>query len=272
MRNRPLDPLWLARLQARASQPPARERVPFYLGRALVGSVEPDFLDQVASTATRPPQVMLRREIDGDGLCWRLHGEAAAALDWLAQALRALGLAGVWRDEPLGVADAQGRRVGCIERAAVRPLGIATQAVHLVGTAAQGGIWVQQRALTKANDPGLWDTLMGGMVSSAETLDTALQRETWEEAGLRLQELNGLACRGRLSVARPCPDGGAAGYLREQTDWFTATLPAGLSPVNQDGEVAQFVLLPADELVCWLERDRFTVEAALILVAALGLN
>jgi len=28
-------------------------------------------------------------------------------------------------------------------------------------------IWVQQRALDKANDPGLWDTLMGGMVSAA---------------------------------------------------------------------------------------------------------
>jgi hypothetical protein len=39
---------------------------------------------------------------------------------------------------------------------------------------------VQQRALDKANDPGLWDTLMGGMVSAADTVATALARETWE--------------------------------------------------------------------------------------------
>jgi len=42
----------------------------------------------------------------------------------------------------------------------VRTLGIATQAVHLVGTTPGGSVWVQQRAFDKAVDPGLWDTLM----------------------------------------------------------------------------------------------------------------
>ena len=51
----------------------------------------------------------------------------------------------VWRNELLSVNDASGRSVAMIERAAVRPLGIATRAVHLVGWAEQGGVWVQQR-------------------------------------------------------------------------------------------------------------------------------
>lgn len=272
MRTLLLDSLWLARLKARANQPPAHDRVPLYVGAFQVGSVEPDFLDQVLSNATRPCPMEWRRENRHGGVCWRLIGEPTEAMAVLANALRASGLAGVWRNEQLGVVDLHGQRVGSIERAAVRLLGITTHAAHLVGEAPDGRIWVQQRALDKANDPGLWDTLVGGMVASAESMATALRRETWEEAGLHLHELDAVAHRGRLTVSRPSAEGHGAGYLHEHVDWFSATVPDGLTPVNQDGEVAQFVLLSQDELMVWLAQDKFTVEAALVLVAALGLN
>ena len=45
--------------------------------------------------------------------------------------------------------------------------------VHLVGRHSDGRFWVQQRAHDKPNDPGMWDTLMGGMVSAADSLPTA---------------------------------------------------------------------------------------------------
>ena len=268
----PLNPLWLARLQERANQAPVRDRVPFYVGPLRVGSIEPDFLGQDLLAATSSLHVLLHRDTHDEGICWRLSGEPTTAMNRLAQALRTLGLAGAWRNEQLAVTDPQGERVGSIERAAVRPLGITTHAVHLVGTSPDGRVWVQQRALNKANDPGLWDTLIGGMVSSVDTTETALKRETWEEAGLDLAELECVAHRGRISFARPSTDGCGAGYLQEQIDWFTATVPGCLNPVNQDGEVTQFVLLSKDELVFWLEQDLFTVEAALILVVALELN
>ena len=268
----PLNPLWLARLQERANQAPVRDRVPFYVGPLRVGSIEPDFLGQDLLAATSSLHVILHRETRHGGVCWRLIGQPTEAMAVLANALRASGLAGVWRNEQLGVVDLHGQQVGSIERAAVRPLGITTHAAHLVGDAPDGRIWVQQRALDKANDPGLWDTLTGGMVSSVDTTETALKRETWEEAGLDLAELECVAHRGRISFARPSTDGCGAGYLQEQIDWFTATVPGCLNPVNQDGEVMQFVLLSKDELVFWLEQDLFTVEAALILVVALGLN
>lgn len=272
MINRPLDPIWLARLQGRANQPPLRDRVPLYVGPALVGSVEPDFLDQILSNATCPSPMDLHRETRHGDICWRLLGEPTEAMALLANALRNSGLAGVWRNEHLGVTDLLGKQVGSIERAAVRPLGITTHAVHLVGESPDGRIWVQQRALDKANDPGLWDTLVGGMVASADTRATALKRETWEEAGLHLHGLDAVTHRGRITVSRPSADGRGAGYLQEHVDWFTATIPGCLNPVNQDGEVAQFALLSQDELVLWLAQDLFTVEAALVLVAALGLN
>jgi 8-oxo-dGTP pyrophosphatase MutT (NUDIX family) len=238
----------------------------------MVGSVERNFLEQVVSSATRSSQWELRQETHSEGMVWRLFGEPTKAMAMLANVLHDSGLTGVWRDEQLGVTDLQGKPVGSIERAAVRPLGITTHAVHLVGKSPDGRIWVQQRALTKANDPGLWDTLVGGMVSFVDTTETALKRETWEEAGLNLEELDAVTHGGRLTVSRPCSDGGGSGYFKENIDWFTASVPSGLNPVNQDSEVAQFVLISQEKLVLWLEQDLFTVEAALVLIAALGLD
>jgi 8-oxo-dGTP pyrophosphatase MutT (NUDIX family) len=153
----------------------------------------------------------------------------------------------------------------------VRPLGIATLAVHLVGQTTDGRYWVQQRALNKPNDPGQWDTLMGGMVSAEDTVDTALERETWEEAGLHPAELKSLRYGGRQSNCRPSSDG-AAGYMQEFIEWYVATVPDGLMPVNQDGEVAQFVLMDAAQLLRAMEDGEFTTEASLIMASVLGLG
>jgi 8-oxo-dGTP pyrophosphatase MutT (NUDIX family) len=140
--------------------------------------------------------------------------------------------------------------------------------VHLAAKAPDGRHWVQQRALTKPNDPGLWDTLMGGMVPASDTLEQALKRETWEEAGLRLDQLEGLAWGGRLTTRRPAGDGGGAGYVVEHIDWYRCVVPPGVVPANQDGEVEEFRLMDAHEVARRLVRDEFTTEAALILVAA----
>ncbi len=266
---------WLRALRAQALQPPLRPRVPLWAGTALVGSVEPDFLEKIG------------RHGNLDGLCllstiehsteagttpgWRLQGDVTAGLNRLAAALRAAGLAGAWRHEQLAVCDASGVRVGTVERAAVRPLGIATLGVHLVGQSPDGRFWVQQRAFDKANDPGKWDTLMGGMVSSNDTVETALARETWEEAGLHIADLEGLRYGGRLTTQRPASDGGGAGYVVENIDWYVCTVPEGVEPVNQDGEVAQFFLMDPAQLLEALQGGAFTLEAALILAHVMGL-
>ena len=142
------------------------------------------------------------------------------------------------------------------------------------GRSPDGRIWVQQRALDKANDPGLWDTLMGGMVSAQDTVETALARETWEEAGLHLDALGAVQRGGSFTVRRPTGepdnDNDGMGYMVEETDWFECIVPEGIVPVNQDGEVAQFLLLEPDELATRLHRDEFTLEAALVLQATLG--
>ncbi|WP_295957149.1 NUDIX domain-containing protein [Rhodoferax sp.] len=265
-------PPWLAQLRADADQPPLRPRAPLWAGRAQVGSVEPEFIRKIE--LQRIPylhRLLLKIEQNGKA-GWQLQGDPTNSLAHLAHALRDAGLAAAWRDEQLAVSDAEGQAFATVERAVVRALGITTHAVHLVGAAPDGRVWVQQRALTKPNDPGLWDTLVGGMVSAADNLDTALERETWEEAGLRLPTLQALRPGGQLTTRRPSTDSGGAGYVVEHIHWYACTLPAGLEPQNQDGEVQGFALLTPALLVQQLEEGAFTDDAALILAGYLGLG
>lgn len=251
------------------------------------------------------------------------------ALDALAQALREVGACMAWRDEAIGVHAWEGRDfaptpVASIERAAVRALGIATQAVHLVGYVGELPnntefplninkstlsaykniqIWLQQRSLNKSTHPGQWDTLMGGMCAAddAQALVThaadaqafalalrpylgSLARETWEEAGLRLDQLQALRHGGHIDIAcaagahepsqatacGQCPPAQDIGWVRERIHWAAAQLPTHISPQNRDGEVAQFALLSVDEVLQRIARSQCTPEATLVLAAFLG--
>jgi len=258
------DAQWLAALQARADQPPEVPRQPLWAGAARIGSVEPGVVQ-----ALLPGLAAVLVAVEHDGQAgWQVAGPLTAALERVALALRDAGLAGAWRHEQLVVTDNLGNRLGTVERAAVRPLGIATHAVHLAGRHPDGRHWVQRRALDKPNDPGMWDTLMGGMVPAADTLHAALARETHEEAGLALAQLQGLRHGGRVAIRRPSGGGGAAGgYTVEQIDWFQCTVPDGVVPVNQDGEVDEFRLMTGQEVLQGMQRNAFTLEAALVLCA-----
>ena len=261
---------WLKTLVAEANQSPALARVPFYVQNMKIGSVEPIF---VRHLALQPNQIAHKQLLKEEQSGWHLmlgESDVTSALNQLAGVLRDAGLAGAWRNELLAVRDEAGVQIGTIERGAVRSFGIATLAVHLVGQTQDGRFWVQQRALNKPNDPGKWDTLMGGMVSAGDTVETALARETWEEAGLHIAELQNLRYGGRQSNCRPSSNG-TAGYMQEFIEWYVANVPDGLTPVNQDGEVAQFVLMDEAQLLAAMQRGEFTLEAALMMAATMNL-
>jgi 8-oxo-dGTP pyrophosphatase MutT (NUDIX family) len=249
---------WLARARAAAQAAPLRPRDPLHLEldrrTALVGSIEPATAERIAAAG-----LPIARARGG----WRIAAPAEASLATIAAGLRDAGLAGAWRGELLAVVDEDERAVAAVERSVVRVLGLTTFAVHLVGFAADGRIWVQQRAFDKATDPGRWDTLMGGQVAAGETVETTLARETWEEAGLDVATLLELRRGERISFRRPV----AEGYLVEHVDVFTARLPAGIEPSNRDGEVARFDCLDAGALATRLAAQDFTLEATLILAA-----
>jgi len=57
--------------------------------------------------------------------------------------------------------------------------------VHLHVITPQHTLLLQKRPLSKAIQPGKWDTAVGGHISAGEDLETALKRETYEEIGLK---------------------------------------------------------------------------------------
>lgn len=252
-----LHPDWQRALHERALRPPAAPRIPLRLraGGVVIGSVEGTALG--AMLAARLPIEL------ADGSSLALAGPPDAALAALARWLHDQGLASRWRGELLDVPDEASRPVAVVERAAVRPLGITTRAVHLVGHTADGRVWLQQRAADKATDPNRWDTLMGGLVSAGESIDETLERETWEEAGLRLPALQAVRHLGRVGVRRPVTEG----YMVEHIEVFDALVPDTLQPENQDGEVQRFEAVAHDDLIDRLHADAFTLEAALVLDA-----
>ena len=263
-------PDWVLRLRALSDQPPLRERVPLTWGGIEIGDAEPAVLQQIERAFSYQRATVLRKEPHG----WRIDGNLTESLARIALVMRELKLAHVWRNEQLPVLDSRNSALGTIERAAVRPLGLSTRAVHLVGETSDGQFWVQQRALSKADDPGLWDTLMGGMVTAVDTVERALERETFEEAGLRIETLFGLSHGGLVQIHRPSEDLGggyaAGGYIRERIDWYRATVPADCVPNNSDGEVERFAKVSRESMMAGVAAGKFTLEAGLVIAATLG--
>lgn len=267
MTQSPLNPLWFDTLQAGANRPPLRPRQDLLLNGQRIGSVEPDLFARIVPGGLSLKMATFALECKPDAL-WQITGQGTQALAYIAEVCRAENIGCVreqWRDELLAIFSPENRQIAAFERGVARLLGITTRAVHLVGTTSTGQIWVQQRSPAKAIDPGLWDTLVGGLVPASDNLTTALVRETWEEAGLKLDQVQKLHAGGRLLVQHPNARDGGIGYVVEQIDWFSGVIPDGITPVNQDGEVSQFALLEPLELKAQLESKLFTLDASLIL-------
>ena len=115
------------------------------------------------------------------------------------------------------------------------------------------------------NNKQALNAALAGLVAAGETVAQTLARETWEEAGLRLDALQAVAPLGRLTIRRPVREG----YMVEHIEMFEALVPAGQRPENQDGEVQAFACLERAALLDQLAADAFTLEAGLILAHAL---
>jgi 8-oxo-dGTP pyrophosphatase MutT (NUDIX family) len=257
----PLDANWRQTRARLADRPPQKPRVPLWSHGARIGSAEPELFGRLPGALQRGIVTPVRRD---PAAGWQVEGDLTRSLHELALAMRGAGLAHVWRDEQLAVTDEAGKVLGTVERAIVRPLGIATRAVHLLGYTPDGRHWIQQRSFAKANDPGMLDTLVGGMVPASDSTDEALVRETWEEAGLKPAQLQQLQHGGVITIRGPS-NSGFGGYIVERIDWYRCVLPDSIVPVNQDGEVQEFRLMPPAEVLARLLQHEFTLEAALIL-------
>jgi 8-oxo-dGTP pyrophosphatase MutT (NUDIX family) len=258
--NLPADVLPLCLSAAIAHDPAAR--CPFVVDGRAVGSVARSHLGALR----RWPEVF---EVDHVQVTLSAPAvQRDAALAAVHRQLRAEGLLLGWRDETFPLFDpARLAPLALIERAAARFWGCLTLGAHATGYVAgadgrPAALWIARRADDKATDPGLFDNLIGGGVPAGQSPHEALLREGFEEAGLRPVQLAAARPVGVLRLHRDVREG-------RQHEWlhgFELELPAGLQPVNQDGEVAGFTLLPVADAMRLASGSAMTVDAALVTI------
>jgi len=212
--------------------------VPLFAGRRRIGWLRPELAARLGAW----PRVF-RSSVDKVMLL------DPPAIGPVVEELAKEGFIPGWRNERYRVAD-----LFEIERAAARPFGLTTGAVHVNGIIGEQ-MWLARRASTKAIDPGMLDNLVGGGVSAGLSIEQVLIKEAWEEAGIPAELARNAKRGGTATILREVPEG----VQSEVIHVYDLELPASFEPRNQDGEVAEFLLLPFDRAA----REELTLEAEL---------
>lgn len=217
----------------------ASRYVPFMAGGRRIGWLQPELAARLASF----------QNVFSAG-AERVDLLDAEGLTAVVEALAKEGFIPGWRNERYRVED-----LFDIERAAARPFGLTTQAVHVNGIAG-GRMWLARRSPTKPIDPGMLDNLVGGGVTAGLSPAQVLLKEAWEEAGIPAELARAATPGGSMSVLREVPEG----VQSETISIYDLDLPADWLPQNQDGEVSEFKLVTFAEV----ERELLTYEAGLV--------
>jgi 8-oxo-dGTP pyrophosphatase MutT (NUDIX family) len=167
-----------------------------------------------------------------------VHLQKTDQLHLVMQALQQQGLIPGWRDERYRIED-----LFEIERAAARPFGLTTYAVHVNGLS-QDRMWIARRSAAKPIDPGMLDNLVGGGMTAGLTQEQVLVKEAWEEAGIPAELARKATRGGMVRILREVPEG----VQSEVIYVYDLVLPPDFQPTNQDGEVSEFMLLPLEEV------------------------
>jgi 8-oxo-dGTP pyrophosphatase MutT (NUDIX family) len=248
---------YLISLEQIARQSPEAGTIPFVIGNTQCGFVSvraATVLTQQHSALNQEGRIVLGQDNALDEQLARI-----------AQTLLEGGCISKWRDELLDVW-CDNNAIGAIERGAVRSLGLLTRAVHLNAWSTNGELWVARRALDKPTDPGMWDTLVGGLVGYGESDDLALERESAEEAGLSaLQIVQREPIQSIYRMQRRVPEG----FQCEEVLTSDCVLADDVDPKNQDGEVMEIACLPIPEIESMLFSGQFTVEASIVIAQSL---
>ncbi len=205
------------------------------------------------------------QQILSDGLLLQSDSwdDMARLLQQTARGWHDAGLFGGWRNETFDVCDSSGTALFALERAAFRPLGLHSKAVHINGLSPCADGWrflIARRSPHKAVDPGKLDNLTGGGIAAGETPEAAMRREGREEAGLPPELLDTAAPAGRIISLHAVK----RGLHRESLYLYDIILPDGFTPQNQDGEVSAFAAMDAHAVADAVIRGEMTNDAALV--------
>ncbi len=212
--------------------------------------------------------------VEGDGLGLDpRHADPAARTSALAEAVERLRRDGIVR-QVVGERIAlviDGRREAALDRGAMSALGVRNAGCHVNGFVRKPDglyFWIGRRSPTKRSHPDLLDNFVAGLQPDGLSPMETVIKECAEEAGVP----TALAARaepvGDVSYAMASePDWGSDGLNRHVLHCFDLELPADFVPRPVDGEVAEFLLLPAVETADIIEGSRrFKFNCPLVII------
>jgi len=242
--------------------------VPFLIGGRRVG-----WLGRETAAALSGAREIVR---DGEAVALapsaRTAAQRTSSLAALTQRLVSAGLIPRLRGELYDVrAEPGGESLACIDRAAIPAFGIAAEGVHANGLVHRADglfVWVGVRAADKTIAPGKLDSLIGGGIAAGETPQSTLLKEAWEEASLPPHLAAAARPVGQVRYRMPWAEPGQVqGMRRDTLHLFDLDLAEDVVPRPNDGEVAEFRLLPLEEVLRLVrETDAFKFNIPLVLI------
>ena len=191
----------------------------------------------------------------------------SAAVDEVVEALVVERQVPKWRNETFDVMARWGDPpIFRLDRGAVPFFGVRAYGVHLNGYRRDGGglhLWIGRRAPDKRVDPDKLDNIVAGGIGNGHGIAATLVKEAEEEAAIPAE------------LARRAVPVGAVNYLMEndlgiRDDVLFAydlELPVGFIPKNHDGEIAEFTLMPAANVIEQIRRtDDFKFNVNLVIL------
>ncbi|MDY3331895.1 MAG: DUF4743 domain-containing protein [Pelistega sp.] len=256
------------RLLNEIQQPPVTGSLPLYLNGVRSGTLHPSSIALLTRETSPYAYISRSQEHIAIELPQLSFEQRSDYFNSLAHHLRDNGLLPYWRDEQVNVW--QGAQLlAHIERTATRPLGLLTQAIHMNAWTPDGQLFLSLRAPTKQTDPNKWDTIAGGLLNAADTLDIGLERETYEEAGVPAEALTHRTdIRSILKVQRPLREG----FQYEEVLTSDCILAPEVKPQNMDGEVSEIRTFTVSEVIELMEDGMVTAEAMVVLLDSLEQN
>ncbi len=153
-----------------------------------------------------------------------------------------------------------------IDRDAAHWFGIREWSVFLNGIVRRPEgvfLWVAQRAMSKREDPGKLDSMVGGGHAIGFTIEETLQKESEEEAGLYPEITRNAHFVKSLPYRMAYNNGLRDGILMI----YDLEMPEGGAPHNRDGEVAAFHLMPLPEVAALArDTDRIIYDSNLVMI------
>ncbi len=156
--------------------------------------------------------------------------------------------------------------IATIDRAAAPYFGLRAYGQHMNGYVRKGRdlyLWIARRSADRVNFPNRLDNMVAGGLPYGLSLQDNLRKECMEEAGIPPDLADRARPVGALSYCRET----SVGLKPDTLYCYDLELPPEFVPVNTDGEVAEFRLVPVQEVVQWVaETDDFKPNCNLVVI------